>query len=247
MNIITEPVVEYLDRLYRPQNSFLAKLRSDAESRMIPIILRDAEGLLLQLLRIYRPLRILEIGTAVGYSAISFAVECPQAKIVSLEISEESVAAARKNIREAGLSDSIWVMAGDARESLVLLREAFLQEERETGQAPQLFDFVFIDGPKGHYREFWDGAEPLIREGAVVVSDNVLFKGMTASDAFIPERRQKTITNRMRSYLEFLTSTPGIQTAVVPVGDGMAVSIVKKGESGGKAETDAAAERKQET
>ena len=75
---------------------------------------------------------------------------------------------------------------------------------------------------------------PLAGDGCLIVSDNVLFKGMTASDQYIPERRQKTITNRMRSYLRFLTETDGIQTAVLPVGDGMAVSIIQKTEKTGR-------------
>lgn len=228
MNIITEPVVEYLDSLYKPQNAFLAELRAKSEAELIPIVLKDAEGLILQLLRIYRPRRVLEIGTAVGYSAILFASQCPGAKVVTLELAEKSVRAAQENIDRAGLTDSIWIVPGDARESLNSLRTAFELEERETGEAPEPFDFVFIDAAKGHYQEFWDGAMPLVSGGCLVVSDNVLFKGMTASDQFIPERRQKTITNRMRSYLKFLTETEGIQTAVLPVGDGVAVSLVSK-------------------
>lgn len=228
MNIITEPVVEYLDSLYKPQNDFLAELRAASEENQIPIVLRDAEGLILQLLRIYRPKRILEIGTAVGYSAISFATECKVAKIVTLELSEKSVKVARTNVEAAGFSDSIWIMEGDAKETLAGLGAAFKQELEETGENPQLFDFVFIDAAKGHYQEFWNGIMPLVRDGALIVSDNVLFKGMTASDQYIPERRQKTITNRMRSYLKFLTDNDGIKTSVLPVGDGVAISIVSK-------------------
>ncbi|WP_165445374.1 O-methyltransferase [Bacilliculturomica massiliensis] len=231
MNIVTEPVTEYLDSLYRPANDFLAELRRTCEEQMIPIVLRDAESLILQLLRLQRPERILEIGTAAGYSAIAFALECPEAKIVTLELSERSADTARENIERAGCSDSIWVLGGDARESLARLAAAYEAEGKETGQPPELFDFVFIDAAKGHYQEFWDGAAPLMKEGCLVVSDNVLFKGMTASDQFIPERRQKTITNRMRSFLRFLTQTEGIRTAVLPVGDGVAVSIVGKAPS----------------
>lgn len=226
LNITTEPVEEYLNCLYRPQNEFLAALRRQAEEENIPIILRDAESLLLQLIRLKQPKRILEIGTAVGYSAILFAQECGEARVVTLELSEKSAEKARENIAAAGLSDEIWVVEGDARESLAQLAFAFRTEEEETGSAPPLFDFIFIDAAKGHYREFWDGAVPLADKGCLIVSDNVLFKGMTASDQYIPERRQKTITNRMRSYLKFLTQTEGIRTAVLPVGDGMAVSIL---------------------
>ena len=227
MNIITEPVEAYLDSLYKPLNPFLKELRDSCEAQMIPIVLKDAEGLLLQLLRIHCPKRILEIGTAAGYSSICFACACPQAKIVTLELSDRSVRAAADNIKKAGLQDSIWILPGDARESLAELRRSFELEERETGALPPPFDFVFIDGAKGHYREFWEGVMPLVRPGSLIVSDNVLFKGMTASDQFIPERRQKTITNRMRSYLEFLTQTEGVQTAVLPVGDGVAVSRIE--------------------
>lgn len=234
MNITTEPVEQYLNSLYRPQDDVLAELRERAEAENIPIILREAEGLLLQLLRLKRPKRILEIGTAIGYSAMLFARECAEARVVTLELSEKSAARARENIEAAGLSDLIWVVEGDARDSLKQLAAAFAAEEKESGCAPPPFDFVFIDAAKGHYQEFWEGIMPLAGDGCLIVSDNVLFKGMTASDQYIPERRQKTITNRMRSYLRFLTETDGIQTAVLPVGDGMAVSIIQKTEKTGR-------------
>ncbi len=215
-NIITTQVSGYLDTLYRPPNPFLKRLREEAEAGLIPIILRDTETLLVDLLLLKQPRRILEIGTAVGYSALCFAAVLPDCRITTLERSPRSCRTAEENIKRAGTDCEarIRIVAGDAEETLPTL---------ETSH----YDFVFIDAAKGHYQEFWEACLPLCAPGALIVSDNVLYKGITASEDFLTDRRDKTIMRRMRSFLERITTEPAAATSVLAVGDGVAISVLK--------------------
>ena len=190
MNITNDSVTDYLEELYRPLNEELGKLREDAEKHQIPIIVKETEALLLNLLRIKQPRRILEIGTAVGYSAICFAAALPEAEIVSLEHSEKMYKAAIANIERFGFSERIRIIRKDALESLKEIKNS-MEDAGTEG-----FDLVFIDAAKSYYRKFWDHCVPLCRKDAVILSDNVLLKARTASDEYITERRQKTSVRR---------------------------------------------------
>ncbi|MDD3168525.1 MAG: O-methyltransferase [Eubacteriales bacterium] len=221
MNITNDKVTEYLEGLYRPLNRKLKLLREVAEKHNVPIILRDSETFILNIIRMKRPERILEIGTAVGYSAICFAETFPGADIVSLEHSDEMCLYALENIKKFELSQRIQVKPGDALESLAELRDSI------TNVDSQGFDLVFIDAAKSCYKEFWDACIPLCRKEAVILSDNVLLKARTASDEFITDRRQKTSVRHMRKYINYITKLDYADTAVLPVGDGVAVSVLK--------------------
>lgn len=221
MNITNDIVTGYLEGLYRPVNEELGRLREVAEKHNVPIILRDSETFILNIIRMKKPARILEIGTAMGYSAICFAAASPDAEIVSMERSEKMTQYALTNIEKSGLTDRIRVMHGDALESLKEFRSSMTDAEQDG------FDFVFIDAAKSLYKKFWDGCIPLCRKEAVILSDNVLLKARTASDEFITERRQKTSVRHMREYLSYITKLDYADTAVLPVGDGIAVSVLK--------------------
>lgn len=221
MNIVNDKVTAYLDDLYQPLNDFLKNLRADAEENRVPIILKDTEGCLLNFIRIKKPLRILEIGTAVGYSSLCFVTAFPKAEIVSLEVSEEMQRIATENIEKCGMSNKIQIQLGDAVEGLKKLKESIADV------STQGFDMVFIDASKGHYKEFWDGSIPLCREGAVILSDNVLFKAKTVSDEYVTEKREKTMVRRMREYIKYITSLEYADTAILSVGDGIAVSVLR--------------------
>jgi predicted O-methyltransferase YrrM len=225
MNITNDHVTEYLEGLYRPLNNELEKIRADAEGRDIPIIVKETEAFLLNILRMTKPRRILEIGTAVGYSAICFAAVLPETEIVSLEHSEKMVRAALANIERCGLSERIRIMHGDAVESLKELKNT---AEASIGgnDGTSGFDLVFIDAAKSYYRKFWDHSVPLCRKDAVVISDNVLLKARTASDEYITERRQKTSVRRMREFIKYILNLDYAKTAVLPLGDGVAVSVL---------------------
>jgi predicted O-methyltransferase YrrM len=221
MEITDIKVTQYIDNLYRPLNPFLSSLRIEALSLHIPIILKDTETLLLSLIKIKKPKRILEIGTAVGYSALCFAMLDPEVKVVTIELQERMHTQAIANIEKADRSRQIEVILGDAILSLDSLCKL-----REEGQL-EPFDFVFIDGAKGHYQEIWERSIKLCGEDAIIVSDNVLYRSMTAADEYLDVRRNKTIVNRMRKFLNHITNLNGITTAVLPVGDGIAVSVIE--------------------
>ena len=222
MNIINDKVTTYLDNLYRPLNDFLGQLRADSEEKHIPIILRDTETCIMNIIQIKRPLKILEIGTAVGYSAICFAEALPEMKIVSLEVSEDMNCIAAQNIEKCGLSNRIRIILGDAVDSLKSLKDSIKDPETDG------FDLVFIDASKGHYKEFWDGSIPLCKKDAVIISDNVLFKAQTVSDEYVTEKRQKTMVKRMREYIQYITNLDYAETAVLSVGDGIALSVLMR-------------------
>ncbi|NLP29678.1 MAG: O-methyltransferase [Clostridiales bacterium] len=216
MLITDKKVTDYINSLYKPKNIFLEALRAQAEKDKIPIILRDTETLLSVLLEIKRPKRILEIGTAIGYSAIYFAYLMPDAHITTLELKEKMQRKALLNIKEAGFADRIKIILGDALETL----SCFNDEEP--------YDFIFIDGAKGHYKDIFDSCLKIAKPGTVIVSDNILYRAMIASDDYLDNRRNKTIVNRMREYLKYITAMPNIATSVLAVGDGVAISVVKE-------------------
>lgn len=213
MNIINEKVTTYINGLYHPLNEELAALRQKAEEDHVPIILRDTETFLLNLIRIRQPKAILEIGTAVGYSSSCMALACPDCTITTIEADEKAAQTAEENIRNLGLADRIRVEFGPGQEVL--------------DQLEGTFDLVFIDAAKSHYKTFWDKALPLCSPNAVIVCDNILMKAMTASDEYDPKRKYKTSIRKMREFLTYITNTHCADTSVMPVGDGVSLSVLK--------------------
>ena len=199
--------------LYRQNNELLKELRALAEETLVPIITRDAERLIYTLCDIKKPRRILEIGTAIGYSAICYGIAAPEAEITTIENRERSVYKARKNIERAGFSDRISVIHGKAEEVLPAIEGNF--------------DLIFIDAAKGQYHKFFELCEKNMSRGTLIISDNVLYKGMPCDPSFIDERRNKTIANRMQEYLDFLCSDSRFETSLLAVGDGIALSYYK--------------------
>ncbi len=218
MNITNDKVTEYIDELYKPLTLQLDQLRKEAEAKNIPIILKDTETLLLNLIRIKRPKRILEIGTAVGYSSACFVTAYSGAEITTIEYNEETYKIALNNIKNLGLFDKIKVYLGDGSDVIEKLNE----------EGCESFDMVFIDAAKSHYKRFWDSAIKVCNKDAVIVSDNVLMKAMTVSSEYDPRGRHKTNIRKMREYLEYISNLDDCQTSVVPVGDGLAVSVLNK-------------------
>ena len=215
MNITNEIISAYIDNLYVNENAKLEELREFAESKGVPIILKDTEKLLKVIMKLKEPARVLEIGTAVGYSSCVFA-DCCGCRVLTIESDEDSANAARANIENLGFADLVEVVQGDARDILASL------DEKEQ------FDILFIDAAKSHYREFWDLAMPLMKDECMVICDNVLMKGMTASDEYDERGRYKTSINRMRDFIEYINGLDYADTAVLPVGDGVSISLVTK-------------------
>lgn len=217
MNIINEKVVEYLDSTYKSPSNELEELRREAESNRVPIILRDSEAFLLTLLKTINAENILEIGTAVGYSGSCFVTACG-ANVVTIEADEKTYNIACDNIKKLGFGDKITALYGDAREVLEGMQEEYKDK----------FDFVFIDAAKSHYKAFWDLAMPLCKKDAVVVCDNVLMKAMTASDEFDKNKKYKTSIRKMREFLDYINNLDYADTCILPIGDGIAMSKLKK-------------------
>lgn len=208
--ICHEYITEYIRKTIKRKNGLLGELEEYALLNHVPIIQPEVANLVTVLGRTHKPARILEIGTAIGYSAILFAeILEPGGRIDTIERYDKMIELARDNIKKAGLEDTISVIAGDATEVLKCL-------DRE-------YDLIFLDAAKGQYPEFLPDCLRMLRKGGLLVSDNVLYKGMTANDELVV-RRKKTIVKRMRDYLEKICSDESLDTCIIPIGDGVAVS-----------------------
>jgi len=216
-NITSDLATSYICQYYKPVNMKLAELRQIGENDNVPIILKETEMVLHTLLNLKQPARILEIGTAIGYSAIYFATVCPNTEVYTIEKDEQMIQSARHNITQAGLDQHIHSLFGDGQEQI----------EKLASQGINQFDFVFIDAAKSHYKRFFDAAVKVCEPGAVLVSDNILQKGMTMSDAFDTHKRHKTNIRKMREYVEYICHDRSIDTTLMCVGDGLAVSIYR--------------------
>ena len=221
MNITNDIVTEYLTSFYRAVSEELALLREIGERDRVPIILRETEMYLNTLLSLTRPKKILEIGTAIGYSALYYAEMCPAAEIYTIEKDEAAWNAARHNISAAGKTVQIHSLFGDGQEQIEKLRD----------QGCCDFDFVFIDAAKSHYRRFLEAALSVCQKDAVIVSDNILQRAMTVSDQYDPQKKHKTNVKKMRDYVDYICRSRELETSLMSTGDGLAVSIFR-GEHG---------------
>ena len=208
----------------KDETGTLGELYRDAVTRGVPVIRPDTKELLRLLLLMHKPKRILEIGTAVGFSALFMASCLPEVQITTLELDTDRAAEAGGHIREFGYESRIHVVPGDAAE--LLQKMVKNPSTRGTDEAEQ-FDFVFIDAAKAQYGEYLTLTLPLVGDGSVIVSDNVLQDGSILESHFLVEKRDRTIHDRMREYLKRLTDTPGLTTSILPVGDGVAVTYVE--------------------
>lgn len=210
--IVDDRIRDYLHSLESGQGALLDTIEKDAVRSGIPIIRRETGALLRTLVAALRPSRILEIGTAVGYSALLMCQAMPETcHITTIEKYGKRIPLARENFRKAGEDGRITLAEGDAGE---LLKEF---EGRE-------FDLVFMDAAKGQYLNWLPLLLRLMPVGGVLISDNVLQDGDIVESRFAVERRNRTIHTRMRDYLYTLKHREELETAVIPIGDGVAVS-----------------------
>ncbi|GEN51981.1 O-methyltransferase [Halobacillus faecis] len=207
---------EYLQSLLSKPSTAVKKMESQAEEHRVPIMEPLGIDFLMQLLRIQQPKRILEIGTAIGYSALRMLEACPGSQIITVERDEQRYKDALKNIKDLNAEGQIHVIHGDALEVASTIEK----------EGP--FDLLFIDAAKGKYEQFFHMYSPMVSDAGVIVSDNVLFKGFVADDSEANPRMAK-IANKIRSFNEWLVQHPDYYTTIVPIGDG--VAITKKKES----------------
>ena len=207
-----ERFLVFLHSLKGEESPLLLEMEKYAKEEKVPIVRKDTAGLLGALLEIKGPRRVLEVGTAIGYSALFMAGHLSaDAKIVTIEKYEKRIKKAREYIGLAGEEKRIQMIEGDA---IQVLRDL---------DSP--FDFIFMDAAKGQYLSFLDEIMRLLDTGGVLVSDNVLQEGDILESRYAVRRRDRTIHSRMREYLYRLNHTKGLYTSILPVGDGVALSV----------------------
>lgn len=209
--IVDERLVTYINSLDTGNTDILDLIEKEAIDSYVPIIRKEMQTFLKVLLAMKKPARILEVGTAVGFSAILMAEYNPiKAQITTIENYEKRIPIARENFRRAGKEEQITLLEGDAAEVLKTLDEPY--------------DFIFMDAAKGQYIHFMPDILRLLAKDGVLVSDNVLQDGDIIESRYVVTRRNRTIHKRMREYLYELTHQEELVTAVLPVGDGITVS-----------------------
>ncbi len=210
--IVDERIVTYIHSLELPESEIIEKIEQEALDMRVPVIRKETQSFLKVLLLIKKPLRILEIGAAVGFSAILMSEYMPEGgRITTIENYDKRIPIARRNFERAGKAGQITLLEGDALAVMKML--------------PGPYDFIFMDAAKGQYIQYMPEALRLLAPEGVLVSDNVLQDGEIAESRFAVERRNRTIHSRMREYLYQLKHDVRIQTSILPLGDGIALSV----------------------
>ena len=216
--IANERIVAYINSLDQGNTPFLNEIESEALRTRVPIIRRETQNLLKLMLELKQPKRILEVGTATGFSALLMAEYAPKGcRITTIEKYEKRIPIAHENIRRGGREDVIELIEGDATEVLKHLAE----------QQAGTYDFIFMDAAKGQYLNFFADSMKLLAPGGVLISDNVLQDGDIIESRFAVTRRNRTIHARMREYLFELMHSEQLTTTVLPMGDGITISVKK--------------------
>jgi predicted O-methyltransferase YrrM len=209
--IVEERMVTYINSLDRGNTPFLDQLEVEAIQNYVPIIRREMQSFLKVLLMSLRPMKILEVGTAVGFSAILMSEYAPRGcRITTIENYEKRIPIARENFKKAGKEEVITLIEGDAADVLKELKGEY--------------DLIFMDAAKGQYIHFLPQILRLLKTGGVLLSDNVLQDGDIIESHFAVERRNRTIYKRMREYLYTLKHHEQLETAILPLGDGVTMS-----------------------
>lgn len=201
---------EYIRSLIPDRNGTLKEIEDFARENGVPIVQKESGVFLEFMTSMKKPKRILELGTAVGFSSIlMYEAAGTEPDIITIERDERMIELANINLKKFNLSDKIKIEQGDCLEVLERLDEPF--------------DLIFMDAGKGHYNHFLPHCLRLLSEDGIIVADNVLFRGMVASDELV-KRRKITIVKRMRTYLDLVTQDENLITSVIPMGDGIAVT-----------------------
>lgn len=210
--ITDERTTVYLNSLDKGNTAWLNELEQQALKDGVPIIRKETQRLIKLLLKINNPANILEVGTAVGFSALLMAeYTSPECRITTIEKYEKRIPIALDNFNRSAYADRITLMPGDAAEILAKL----------TGS----YDMIFMDAAKGQYINFYPDVKRLTAKGGIIVSDNVLQDGDIIESRYAVTRRDRTIHGRMREYLYTIQNDGDLTTTILPVGDGVAISV----------------------
>lgn len=214
-NIINDSVEKYIRDLLPRRDRQLLRMEQYAKENIVPIVEPEVGRLLYWLALSHKVTRVLEIGTAIGYSTLwlAEAVLPRGGNITTMEINRPRYEVARHNFKEAGVEDKINLIFGDARELIYQLKGSY--------------DLIFLDAAKGKYLEFLEKCLQLLCPGGLLIAEDVFMRGMVITGE-LDKRRNKTAVRRLRSYLQAVTEHPQLETIVLPVGDGIAVSLKKE-------------------
>lgn len=212
--IVNERIVDYINSLDCGNSSICDIIEEEARRDDVPIIRKEMKNFLKVMLALKQPVNILEVGTAVGYSSILMSENIPEgSRITTIENYEVRIPIARENFRRAGKEDVITLIEGDAAEVLKRLEGTY--------------DFIFMDAAKGQYIHFLPDIIRLMSRGGLLISDNVLQDGDIVESRYGVTRRNRTIHTRMRDYMYELTHCDSFITSIVPIGDGITLSVKK--------------------
>lgn len=210
--IVDERMTTYIHSLETPENPVIEAIEQEALNTFVPIIRKETQSFLKVLLLMKKPMRVLEVGTAIGFSAILMSEYMPEGShITTIEKYEKRIPIARENFKRAGKEEKITLLEGDALEILQSL--------------DGVYDLIFMDAAKGQYIHYMPEAIRLLAPEGVLVSDNVPQDGDIIESRFAVERRNRTIHSRMREYLYELKHNEELQTSLIPLGDGVALSV----------------------
>lgn len=213
--IVDDRIVTFINSMDTRNSEILEKIEQEARAAEVPIIRREMQSFLKVLLMMKRPGRVLEVGTAVGFSALLMSEYVPEGCLITtIENYEKRIPIARENFRRAGKEKQVTLIEGDAAEVLKTLDAAY--------------DFIFMDAAKGQYIHYLPEILRLLPPGGCLVSDNVMQDGDVIQSRFAVERRNRTIHARMREYLYELKHNNELTTSIIPLGDGVAVSVKKE-------------------
>lgn len=213
--IVDERMVTYIRSLEVPESAVIEAIEQEALRDRVPIIRKEMQSFLKVLLMIKRPMRILEVGAAVGFSSILMSEYMPEGgHITTIENYDKRITIARANFKRAGKEEQIDLIEGDALEVMHGL------------EGP--YDLIFVDAAKGQYIHYLPEVMRLLGTDGVLVSDNVLQEGDIIESRFAVERRNRTIHSRMREYLYELKHHDQLQTSIIPLGDGVALSVKRR-------------------
>ena len=212
--IVNERIVDYINSLDKGNYTVCNAIEKEALADGVPIIRKEMGNLLKVLLLLKQPQKILEVGTAVGYSSILMSENMPQnCRITTIENYEKRIPVAKNNFKRAGKEEVITLLEGDAMDILKELDGTY--------------DFIFMDAAKGQYINFLPELLRLMPAGGLLISDNVLQEGDIVESRYGVTRRNRTIHTRMREYIYTLTHAEQLETSIVPIGDGITLSVKK--------------------
>ena len=212
--IVNERIVDYINSLDKGNSPVCNAIEKEALADGVPIIRKEMGNLLKVLLLLKQPQKILEVGTAVGYSSILMSENMPQnCRITTIENYEKRIPVAKNNFKRAGKEEVITHLEGDAMDILKELDGTY--------------DFIFMDAAKGQYINFLPELLRLMPAGGLLISDNVLQEGDIVESRYGVTRRNRTIHTRMREYIYTLTHAEQLETSIVPIGDGITLSVKK--------------------